>query len=310
MWWRRKSNVKPADDREWADAVRGCLALEPRYFPAIHADEHIPSAELSRLPALVLPDAHARDHPAIIALATLVTKAEAYEANVPVRLIRGVAQSKGKVIFDLGRLPESMDLLDHSRTGAETFGPLNRRQLARLCRSIKKESGAIDDAGRLKLDLQTWDGCYIIRNTGGAARRLALWCRLQSYWPRGVESPSPVTTVLAWVTPQSLNDANTFFFQEHSRIRFMWHDPALEAAVARLHALDTRYLYLPPADPPRPNDLKRPAAIVLPMLHRIAPARVAESVLLEHWTSRLFDVGRYLAERMATYNFDHRGPLG
>ncbi len=304
MWWGKRGNPEATEDREWADAIAGCLALKPNYYPAIHPDKHIPSARLALLQDLVVPGPDARDHPAVIVLSTLVEGGEAYEAEVPVRLIRGVAQSKGKIVFDLGRLPETMDLLDKSRTGPESFGPLNRRQYARLCGAIKRESGAIDESGRVKLDFQTWDGCYIVRNSG-AARRLALWCRLQNYYPKDINAPGPKLTVQAWVTPKALNEANMFFFREHSRILFLMHDPALEAAIAQLRSLDPNYLYLPPAVPPRADDADRPAAIVLPMLHRVAPSRVGQSVLLQHWAAELFDVGRYLAERCATYNSEN-----
>lgn len=155
MWWGKRNNPEPGEDREWADAIAGCLALKPNYYPALHPDKHIPSARLSLLSELVVPSPEVRNHPAVIALATLVEEAEGYEAEVPVRLIRGVAESKGKIIFDLGRLPETMDLPERSSTGPESFGPLNRVQYARLCRDIKRESGAIDESGRLKLDFQT-----------------------------------------------------------------------------------------------------------------------------------------------------------
>lgn len=96
-----------------------------------------------------------------------------------------------------------------------------------------------------------------------------------------------------------------FFFREHSRILFVLHDPALEAALTRLRSLDPDYLYLAPAVQQRLDDTNRPAAIVLPMLHRAAPTRVGQSTLLQHWAAELFDVGRYLAERCATYNTEH-----
>ena len=300
MWWGQRKGPEPAEDSEWAGAVAGCLAVRPRYFPAIHPDKHIPSAELTRLSALVVPPADACDHPAVIALSSLTKNGEGYEGTVPVRLIRGVAEPKGKIVFDLGRLPETMDLLKN-----ESFGPLDSDELTRLWQAIKDESGAIDAAGRIKLDLQTWDGCYVARNCG-ASRRLALWCRLQSYWPKSLSDPQPVTTLPAWITPIDLNPATMFFFREHSRILFTLHDPALEAAVTRLHALDADFLYLSPADAQRANGADRPAAIVLPMLHRIARERLIESVLLQHWVADLFDVGRYLAERGATYNSNHR----
>jgi hypothetical protein len=76
--------------------------------------------------------------------------------------------------------------------------------------------------------------------------------------------------------------------------------------VAQLHALDRDVLYLAPAEPPRPCGSDRPAAIVLPMLHRIGPARIKEGILLQHWAAGLFDLGRYLAERSTTYNSDFR----
>lgn len=255
---------------------------------------HIPSDRFRELAA---------KFPSSRILANLIDRGVATERDVPVGMISGVGASSGEAKFDLGRLPESIRFSKHHETGWESFGPLNEQQMLRLWNVIVSESGAFDDDGRIRLTHQLWDNRYIVRNSG-TARRLALWLRLQNYVDLTGWSPKRVKTVPARIEALSLNQIAIAFLRREGSIMFARHNEAFSAAVRRLEALDARFGYAAPRDAGKAfghDDDRHMAMIVMPKPGVVDPTRVASVLKLNRWCEPLFDLGRYLAERSATY---------
>ena len=153
MWWGKRGNPEATEDREWADAIAGCLALKPNYYPAIHPDKHIPSARLALLQDLVVPGPDARDHPAVIVLSTLVEGGEAYEAEVPVRRIAGPESATGDLTTTgmtslTGLLDVDLTTLQVDPATADTLS----RQLNRLSSEQRGDQLQRIERGMLRLE--------------------------------------------------------------------------------------------------------------------------------------------------------------
>lgn len=298
--WIRSRRVPATMSHEWDDGIRTCLLIKPKFYPAIDPVSHIPAYRLQTLAS------HFSEtpHPAGRCLAELIHEGKTDERNVPVRLIRGVSASKGEAQFDLGRLPESMILAGGNTARRETFGPLDDEQMRRLWESIVSDSGAIDPDGRISLALQVWDNSYIIRNTG-TSRRLALWCRLQNYVDLHNRSATRVRSLPARVDHLSLSEASLEHLQCKGRILFAHHSDALCRSIRRLEALEAGFHYVEPSRLARGygnDDQLVMAMIAVPRADVIAPDRIAGLLDLHRWCDTLFDLGRYLTERSATYN--------
>ena len=298
--WIKSRRAPETKSHEWDDAVQSCLRLTPTFYPAIDPVSHIPAYRLQAL-ASHFPEV---SHPSGRCLAELVEEGKTDECNVPVRLIRGVSASKGEAKFDLGHLPESMILVGGNGARCETFGPLDNEQMQRLWESIVSDSGAIDPDGRISLALQVWDNSYIIRNSG-TSRRLALWCRLQNYVDLHNRSAKPVRSLPARVDHLSLSKASLAHLQCQGRILFARHSDALCRNIRRLEALEAGFHYTEPSRLGHgygDDDQLVMAMIAVPRADVIAPDRIAGLLKLHRWSDPLFDLGRYLMERSATYN--------
>lgn len=287
-------------DREWADAVKSCLQVKPEFYPAIDPVAHIPSDRFRELAARF--DS--------LVLASLVETGDAIERDVPIHMIVGVGASRGRPKFDLGRLPETIQLYNHYETGRESFGPLDARQMSRLWESIVSGSGAFDDDGRIRLKWQTWDDCYIVRNSG-TSRRLALWLRLQSYVDLEGPSGSRVVSLPARVDPLLLGKDALTFLQREGAILFARHSGSLCQAVRRLGELDDRFRYDEPCrlgSAYGADDDRVMAMLTVPKPDCAAPRRLEGMIELQQWCVPMFDLGRYLAERSSTYRLDEKTP--
>lgn len=175
--------------------------------------------------------------------------------------------------------------------------------MLRLWNVIVSESGAIDDDGRIRLTHQLWDNRYIVRNSG-TSRQLALWLRLQNYVDLTRWLPRRVKSVPARVEALSLNQSAIAFLRREGSIMFARHNEAFSAAVRRLEALDARFGYAAPREAGKAfgqDDDRHMAMIVMPKPGVVDPTRVASVLELNRWCEPLFDLGRYLAERSATY---------
>ena len=288
MWYKSRAA------REWQAAVEGCLRLLPEFYPAIDPVGHIPSDRFRELAAKFRSSR---------ILAGIVERGEAVEREVPVHLISGVGSSSGDTKFDLGRLPESMRLHKHYETGWESFGPLNEQQMNRLWKTIVEESGAFDADKRIRLTHQLWDNRYIVRNTG-TSRRIALWLRLQNYVDPTRWSPERVRSIPARIEPLTLNKHAVAFLRCEGRVLFARHSEALCAAVRRLEGLEPRFGYVEPQHVGRAygqDDDLHMAMIEMPRPDVMPRRRLNSVVDLSRWCEPLFDLGRYFAERSATY---------
>lgn len=300
-WFKRSSLERPHRDVAWEEAVRACLDVPLTFHPLIHPDHDIPAHQLAGLSQFVTARPGDEDHQIFSLLKTLIVEGTPYPQKVAIRLIQGLAQSAGDDKFNIYKLPESMRLVSSEATGPESFGPLDIDQMQRLKSSIMSaDSGAFTKDGLMRLDYQDWDHCYIIGNKWGHARRLALWCRLQNYHGTVNGSLPPQTHIPAMVRPLSIDAEVLNALQMHYRLVFAKPDPVLSKAFLLLRDLDDRLLFAEPAA----NG--RPAMIMLPQLNSDLGPRLDSFVLLHRWSDRLFDLGRYIAERIATYSFHNR----
>ena len=287
-------------DREWASAVERCLGTTPTFFPAIHPDRDIPYLKLQQLTAGVVDDAPILNHPDVRNARELLHEAEPYDATVPIGAIKGMGNASGRFAFDLARLPEEMGM-----QAGESFGPLDHAEGLRLWHATRRELDAFDPEGRIRLVHQEWDDCYIVRNSG-AAHRFALWWRLQQYVDLDHRCLPTVRTLEASVTPYRIDERVLNDLLHRSRMVFCVHDPTIAAAIELLHAIEPGFLYVMPGGRYWQADLSIPATIFIPHLGTV-PARRAERLVKVHrWADRLFDLGRYIAERSATYRSGFR----
>lgn len=299
--WFKKPWQKAAH-RRWHRAVAACLDTVPRYFPAIHPDRHIPYVEIRRLVSELAGSVSRFDHPSNLSLPALVREDGDVEALVPVRAISGIGNVNGDYAFNLARLPEGMGLRLAGAFGpAETFGPLDHAEMQRLWEAVRRELGGFDEDDRIRLAHQSWDNCYIVRNSAGAAHRFALWWRLQHHVSLSPKVPGPVRALPARVACYHLDPAAFNYLRHSGRVLFCVHDPAIAAAFLALHELEPDILYVAPTDTRGDGRARRPAAILIPQLGANSGRRSADIVALHRWADHLFDLGRYLTERATTY---------
>lgn len=300
MWWRKQAPTEEVVDQQWSDAVKRCLATKVTYFPLIHPENDIPSEKL-RCMEQFFPEPQQSDKNDVLALMrSIVVKGDPYEAQVLISNIRGVFHSKGTPKFNIYKLPETMDLSDKSQTGPESFGPLSELQIKRLDEDLHSpQAGIYDDQSRMKLDLQTWDNVYVVSNSYSHSRRVALWCRLQAYHGKANGAPPPQPDIRAIVQPISLDQNLVSALQNRYRLVFLEESELVSDAIAAVSALDPNVAYFPATEP------YLPAMISFPLFNAEVLLRNEGLFRLHRWVDGLFDLGRYIFERQATYNLRH-----
>lgn len=235
----------------------------------------VPLYELRRWAALGPSSAH----PGMAALQNLVQQGSDFETTVQLAKIGAVVHSKGGSGMYLDRLPETMDLMP-----GESYGPLSESELGRLKGSVYERFGLWN--GRFHLNLQEWDQLYIAENSG-ASRRFALWRRLTRNG--SVDLPATVTPYqLGEVALRSLReDYRAIGIQENMQLWQLLY----EAGEAGKH-----FAYLS-------SGFEMPssrAIFLLPYPHMLPKAHLSPLLSLHRRVEPLFDLGRYLTERISS----------
>lgn len=275
----------------WSSAVASCLTTNPGFFRAIHPHNDLPVDQLGYLAALWVDALHGRENATSDAFLNLFQCGDRYQADAPTRLIQAVSESEGKPKFDIYRLAETIRFTDPT----DSFGPLTPRKTVSLCKSIRHWSGAFEADGTIRLVHQEWDNVYIVRN-GGAARRIAIWLRLQGYSDSLERPPKTVASLSADVTPVTVNKHSLDLLGRHGRLIIFQHDSAVEASFATLSGFDHRFSYTAAKDGITPI-----AFATLPHFSGIEPRMFEDLLSLHLWADSFFDPRRYLLERMTTY---------
>lgn len=245
--------------------------------PAANADMRnaVPLYELQRWTSLESNATHA----GVIAVRSLLQEGQAYRASLPLEKIGAVANSKGGSGMYLDRLPETMNLLP-----GEGYGPLSESELKRLQEAVFRRFGLADS--RFQITYQEWDQLYIAANTG-ASRRFALWRRLMRN--RSVDLP-------AIVTPYRLNEQSFRSLREEYRTVGLKENKGLELLLLQAGESGKSFAYL---KSPFSFHLDR-ALFLLPYPHMLPKAHASLLLGLHRRVEPLFDLGRYLAERIAS----------
>ncbi len=255
---------------EFVNALLDCRFEAPECFD-VRRD--VPLFELQRWTSVE----HHSVHPGARALKQLLCKGPSFKALVPLCKIGAISNSQSNRIMHLDSLPETMRL-----GRGESYGPLPEEELDRLRNAVFDEFSVRNEC--FGLYLQEWDRLYIAPNSG-AARRFALWRRLTH--DRDIDLPSVVT-------PYSLEQGSLAVLREEYRTVLIKPDNALQLLLYGASDATSHFSYLQPSVPSGWAMLLVPYPHMLPKAHR--PLLLALHRRLEP----LFDLGRYLTERISS----------
>lgn len=292
----RGSASAPRSSDHLQQLVQRCVTIPLRPVLPLHPDDDIPLDQLQFLLANLTSTCPV-DHPVAEILSDIVIEAAgSYECDVPIAAIKGMSKLKGSAAFNLAKAPEHMWM--YPRSG-DTFGPLNREQHDRLWEAIKAELGAFTDTGRIRMAHQTWDGSYIVSNTG-AAHRFALWHRLQLHTCLDYGDVPRCHVLPAEVRDFHINASVITLLEKDYALYFCEHDLAVGEIMADPQFHEIGAVYLEAGSGCVDFRGRRIAGILLPRVNLAATAERNEAAAkMESWCSHLVELGRYLAERMA-----------
>lgn len=292
----RGSASAPNSLADLEQLVQRCVTIPLRPVLPLHPDDDIPLHRLQFLLAN-LTSTRPADHPVVETLSGIVIEAAgSYECDVPVAAIKGLGSIKGPAAFNLAKTPELMWMYPQR---GDTFGPLNREQHNRLWEAIKDELGAFTDTGRIRMAHQTWDGSYIVSNTG-AAHRFALWHRLQLHTCLDYPDVPRCHALPAEVRDFHINASVITLLEKEYALYFCEHDLAVGEIMADPQFHEIGAVYLESDSGCVDFRGRRIAGILVPRVNLAATAgRNEAAAKLELWCAHLVELGRYLVERMA-----------
>jgi hypothetical protein len=277
--WR---NYWPVRQFSALDALTSADVSLFGFYTIIHPERDVPLRALERICERAN---ELYEIPGSSVISKLLIRGDPIQVDARIGAIRGIEACQAETVFNLDRLPETMSL-----SGKETLGPLSRREMAKLRGAIRRRSGAFDADRRFRCALQVWDQSYIVSNSG-AARRIALWRRLN-------HDANPTIPVTA--TPYHLNDDTLHWLRHDYRLLFCRHNVDLEKLFnnARLEGHPLYYVA-----PLWREDAS--AILALAPVHRARRSTRKRFEQIHGLVSHLFDLGRYLEERNSTYRFRH-----
>lgn len=223
-------------------------------------------------------------HGIALALRSLITEGEPYEADLHLQRIDGVSASAGKTCMALDSLPETMYRID-----GESFGPLPKDDMTRLRDSVYREFPAYD--GIFEVTRQVWDDTYIAGNTG-ASRRFALWRRLTRF---------KAEYIRARVTPYNLNADALHVLRSHWRLIWGSGDGMIVPFMDAADIMSGTFHSFGRSAGAFWSPMKDAQFWAIPYTHRMPPqlSDLMEALHRHIDECGALDVGRYLTERIS-----------